>query len=158
MRFENFWPKLCKFCNFGPLYDGQICHILNKNTWFWFYIFNVNDYLIRKGLCHVKDNVPIYHLTESLFKIINFLVTFIFLKSCDKIWLALDCAYHSIYCTSKTEYHIFLTEEVLKNSTELHKNVKRFLEVIMGLLKDKVSASVKLTNKKHHVKKIIKKK
>ena len=30
------------------------------------YIFNVNDYLIRKELYHVKDNVPIYHLTEFI--------------------------------------------------------------------------------------------
>ena len=96
MRFENFWPKLCKFCNFGQLYDGQIWRILNKNTRFGFYIFNVNDYLIRKGLCHVKDKVPIYHLTESLFKIIDFLVTSILLKSCDKIWSALDRAHHTI--------------------------------------------------------------
>ena len=43
----------------------------------------------------MKDNVPIYHLIESLFKIIDFLVTFILLKSCDKIWLALDCTHHT---------------------------------------------------------------
>jgi hypothetical protein len=43
----------------------------------------------------VKDNVPIYHLTESLFKIIDFLVTSILLKSCDKIWSALDRAHHN---------------------------------------------------------------
>ena len=38
----------------------------------------------------MKDNDLIYHLTESLFKIIDFLVTSIFLKSYDKMWLALD--------------------------------------------------------------------
>ena len=32
MQFKKFWPKLCNFYNFGPLYDGQIWHILNKNT------------------------------------------------------------------------------------------------------------------------------
>ena len=42
----------------------------------------------------MKENVLIYHLTESLFKIIDFWVTFILLKSCDKMWLALDCAHH----------------------------------------------------------------
>jgi len=43
----------------------------------------------------VKDNVSIYHLTKSLFKIIDVLVTSILLKSCDKIWLALDRAHHT---------------------------------------------------------------
>jgi hypothetical protein len=42
----------------------------------------------------MKDNDLIYYLTESLFKIIDFLVTSIFLKSCDKMWLALDRLHH----------------------------------------------------------------
>ena len=42
----------------------------------------------------MKDNVTIYHLTESLFKIIYFLLIFILLKSCNKTWLALDCLHH----------------------------------------------------------------
>ncbi|RIA97335.1 hypothetical protein C1645_814225 [Glomus cerebriforme] len=37
------------------------------------------------------------------------------------------------------------------------RNVKRILEVIVGLLKDKVLASKKPANKKHHVEEIIKK-
>jgi len=45
----------------------------------------------------VKDNDQIYHLTESLFKIIDFSVTSIHLKTCDKIWLALDRAHHILY-------------------------------------------------------------
>ena len=42
----------------------------------------------------MKDNVTIYHLTESLFKIIDFLLTSILLKSRDKMWLAIDRAHH----------------------------------------------------------------
>ena len=45
----------------------------------------------------MKDNVTIYHLTESLFKIIYFLPTSILLKSYDKMWLAIDRAHHTIF-------------------------------------------------------------
>ncbi|GBB88988.1 hypothetical protein RclHR1_15600010 [Rhizophagus clarus] len=63
-----------------------------------------------------------------------------------------------IYCTSKTEYRISLTEVALKDSTDLRKNVKRILEVIVGLLKDRVSASEEFANKKRRVEEMIKKK
>ncbi|EXX58868.1 hypothetical protein RirG_193920 [Rhizophagus irregularis DAOM 197198w] len=63
----------------------------------------------------------------------------------------------AIYCTSKTEYRISLTEDTLKDSTDLRKNVKRILEVIVGLLKDRVSASEEPANKKRRVEEIIKK-
>ena len=42
----------------------------------------------------MKDNVTIYHLTESLFKIIYFLLTSILLKSYDKMWLTIDRAHY----------------------------------------------------------------
>ncbi|PKY23239.1 hypothetical protein RhiirB3_206698 [Rhizophagus irregularis] len=54
---------------------------------------------------------------------------------------------HSTEGIYRTEYRISLTEDALKDSTELLKNVKRILEVIMGLLKDRVSASEEPTNK-----------
>src|SRR4051794_37147796 len=57
----------------------------------------------------------------------------------------------AIYCTSKTEYRISLTEAVLEDDTELRKSVKRILEVIVGLLKDRVSASDEPVTKKRHV-------
>ncbi|CAG8441437.1 4278_t:CDS:1 [Acaulospora morrowiae] len=57
----------------------------------------------------------------------------------------------AIYCTSKTEYHISLTEAVLEDDTELRKSVKRILEVIVGLLKDRVSASDEPAIKKRRV-------
>jgi hypothetical protein len=64
----------------------------------------------------------------------------------------------SIYSTSRTEYWISLTEDALKDNTELHKSVKRVLEVIVGLLKDKAVGSKEPATKKHCVKEIIKKK
>ena len=59
---------------------------------------------------------------------------------------------------SKTEYHISLTEDALKDSTKLRKNMKRILEVVVGLLKDRATASEEPASKKHHVEEIIKKK
>ena len=57
----------------------------------------------------------------------------------------------AIYCTSKTEYRISLTEAVLEDDTELRKSVKRILEVIVGLLKDRLSASDEPATKKRCV-------
>ncbi|RGB21587.1 hypothetical protein C1646_777677 [Rhizophagus diaphanus] len=48
--------------------------------------------------------------------------------------------------------------DALKDSTNLSKNVKRILGVIVGLLKDRVSASEESANKKRCVEEIIKKK
>src|SRR2546421_11536886 len=73
-------------------------------------------------------------------------------------WYFILHSTEGIYCTSKTEYRISLTEDAIKNPTELRKNVKRVLEVIVGLLKDRVSASEEPTNKKRRVEDIIKKK
>lgn len=53
-----------------------------------------------------------------------------------------------IFSTSKTEYHISLTESALKDESELSKNLKRVIEVIIGLLKDKVSAEESPSKKK----------
>ena len=66
-------------------------------------------------------------------------------------WYFILHSTEAIYCTSKTEYRISLTEDALKNSTELCKNVKRVLEVIVGLLKDRISASEEPANKKRRV-------
>ena len=56
----------------------------------------------------------------------------------------------SYYSTSsRTEYHILLTEDALKDPTELRKSVKRILEVIVvGLLKYRISASDEHASKK----------
>ena len=51
-----------------------------------------------------------------------------------------------------------INEIGLEYSTDLRKNVKRILEVIVGLLEDRVSASEEPANKKRRVEEIIKKK
>jgi hypothetical protein len=63
-----------------------------------------------------------------------------------------------IYSTSKTKYQISLTEDALKDDTELRKSVKRVLEVIVELLKDRVVGSEEPATKKCRVEEIIKKK
>jgi hypothetical protein len=62
-----------------------------------------------------------------------------------------------IYSTSKTEYRISLTEDAIEDPTELRKSVKRILEVIVGLLKDRISASDEHLSKKRRVEAKIKK-
>jgi hypothetical protein len=73
-------------------------------------------------------------------------------------WYFILHSTEAIYCTSRTEYRISLTEGALKDPSELRKNVKMILEVIVGLLKDRVSASEEPASKKRRVEEIIKKK
>jgi len=49
-------------------------------------------------------------------------------------------------------------KDTIKNLIELCKNVKRVLEVIVGLLKNRISVSKEPINKKCHIEEIIKKK
>ena len=42
-----------------------------------------------------------------------------------------------IYCT-KADYHIALTEDILDDDEELRRGVKKVMEVVAGLLKDRV--------------------
>ena len=76
----------------------------------------------------------------------------------DTDWYFILHSTEGIYSTSRAEYRISLTEDALKDDTELRKNVKRVLEVIIGLLKDRAVGSKKLETKKCHVEEIIKKK
>ena len=63
-----------------------------------------------------------------------------------------------ISCTSETEYHIGLTKAMFKeNEAELRKNVKRVMEVIVGLLKDRVDVEKEPKNKKARVQEYLKK-
>ena len=87
--------------------------IFNKIPRLWFYKSNVNDYLMKKGLCHVKDSVTIYHLTESLCKMVYFSVTSILLKQWDKMCLALDCAHHMIMNWSCVGVHIRISIKII---------------------------------------------
>ena len=72
-------------------------------------------------------------------------------------WYFILHSTEGIYCTSRTEYRISLTEDALDDPAELRKNVKRVLEVIVGLLKDRVSASDEPATKKRRVLEKIKK-
>src|SRR3954452_14837914 len=97
--------------------------------------------------------VNLFFYSFSLFCITNLFYNFLATD-----WYFILHSTEAIYCTSKTEYRISLTEDALKDPTDLHKNVKRILEVIVGLLKDRVSASEEPANKKRRVEEIIKKK
>ncbi|UZO17045.1 uncharacterized protein OCT59_008409 [Rhizophagus irregularis] len=56
-------------------------------------------------------------------------------------WYLIPHSIEAIYYTIKAEYRISLTEDAIKDPTDLCKNVKRILRVIVGLLKDRVKAS-----------------
>src|ERR1043165_355898 len=72
-------------------------------------------------------------------------------------WYFILHSTEAIYCTSKTEYRISLTEDALDDDTELHKNVKRILEVLVGLLKDRVSVSDEPSSKRRRVQETLRK-
>jgi hypothetical protein len=79
--------------------------------------------------------------------------------STDTDWYFILHSTEGIYSTSRTEYRISLTEDALKDDTELRENVKRVLEVIVGLLKDRaLLGSEEPATKKRCVEEIIKKK
>ncbi|GBC00166.1 hypothetical protein RclHR1_37700001 [Rhizophagus clarus] len=73
-------------------------------------------------------------------------------------WYFILHSTEGIYNTSRTEYQISLTEDALKDDTKLRKSVKRILEVIIGLLKDRAISSEEPATKKHCIEEIIKKK
>ncbi|POG78534.1 hypothetical protein GLOIN_2v1537759, partial [Rhizophagus irregularis DAOM 181602=DAOM 197198] len=52
-------------------------------------------------------------------------------------WYFLMYTSERIYC-SKDDYHIVLNEKIIKDNTELCCSVKKVMEVIIGLLKDRV--------------------
>ncbi|PKK60063.1 hypothetical protein RhiirC2_762119 [Rhizophagus irregularis] len=56
------------------------------------------------------------------------------------------------------DYVYGIVKDALKDDTELRKNVKRVLEVIVGLLKDRAVGSEEPATKKRRVEEIIKKK
>ncbi|CAG8596996.1 14314_t:CDS:2 [Funneliformis caledonium] len=78
--------------------------------------------------------------------------------STDTDWHFILYSTEGIYSTSRIEYQISLIEDALKDDTELCKNVKRVLEVIVSLLKDRALGSEKPATKKCCVEEIIKKK
>ena len=65
---------------------------------------------------------------------------------------------NGIYCTSGSEYQINLLKFAIKNNPELlQSNVKRVINIIVGLLKDCVSVDSSSASKRTRIKKIIKK-
>src|SRR5947209_19369260 len=95
-------------------------------------------------------------LVNLFFIPLVFCITNLFYNFLATDWYFILHSTEGIYCTSKTEYRISLTEDAIKNSTELRKNVKRALDVIVGLLTDRVSASEQPANKKRRIEEIIK--
>ncbi|PKC56194.1 hypothetical protein RhiirA1_474361 [Rhizophagus irregularis] len=67
---------------------------------------------------------------------------------------AFDPDYEYVYSIVSTG----TTEDALKDNTELRMNVKRILEVIVGLLKNRVLGSEEPATKKRRIEEIIKKK
>ncbi|CAB4436529.1 unnamed protein product [Rhizophagus irregularis] len=72
-----------------------------------------------------------------------------------KVDVAFDPDYEYVYARAGLSIEF---QEALKNDTELHKSVKRVLEVIVGLLKDRAVGSEEPATKKRRVEEIIKKK
>jgi len=74
-------------------------------------------------------------------------------------WYFLLYTSEGISCTSETEYHISLTKAIAKeeNEAKLRKNVKRVMEVIVGLLKDRVDVEKEPKKKKARVQEYLKK-
>ena len=70
-------------------------------------------------------------------------------------WYFLLYTSNGISCTSKNPLNIRFVESALKEGSEeekeLHKNVKRVMEVIVGLLKDRVDVEKEPAMKKQRV-------
>ncbi len=73
-------------------------------------------------------------------------------------WYFILYSTKGIYSISRTEYQILLTKDALKDDIELRKSVKKVLEVIIELLKDRAVGSEEPVTKKRCIEKIIKKK
>jgi hypothetical protein len=69
-------------------------------------------------------------------------------------WYFLMYTPERIYC-SKDDYHIVLNEKILKDDVELRRGVKRVLEVVVGLLKDRVEVDDPPDSKRARMKKFI---
>jgi hypothetical protein len=73
-------------------------------------------------------------------------------------WYFLLYTSEGISCTSEIEYHISLTKAIAKeeNEAELRKSVKWVMEVIVGLLKDRVDVEKEPSKKKARVQEYLK--
>ncbi|CAG8587122.1 11262_t:CDS:2 [Paraglomus brasilianum] len=66
-------------------------------------------------------------------------------------WYFILYTTEGIYCTSETEYHIPLAKSALKDDLDLKKSVKKVMETIVGLLKDRVTVEKAPDAKKRRV-------
>jgi len=66
-------------------------------------------------------------------------------------WYFILYTSEDIWCTSKSEYHISLTEASLNDDSKLCQGVKEVMEVIVGLLKDRVTVNDEPATKRHCV-------
>jgi hypothetical protein len=73
-------------------------------------------------------------------------------------WHFLLFTTHGIYCTSGMEYNINLSKSAAKEEKEsLRKSVKRVVGIIVGLLRDRVTAQNSSSSKRARIEKFIKK-
>ena len=70
-------------------------------------------------------------------------------------WYFLMYTPERIYC-SKDDYHIVLTENIMKDDAKLRRGVKKVMGVIVGLLKDRVEVDDSPDSKRARTKKFIK--
>ena len=84
----------------------------------------------------------------------SYILTRIFLYLASD-WYFLMYTPERIYC-SKDDYHIVLTENIMKDDAELRRGVKKVMEVIVGLLKDRVEVGDSPDSKRSRMKKFIK--
>ncbi|CAG8732262.1 45042_t:CDS:2 [Gigaspora margarita] len=72
-------------------------------------------------------------------------------------WIFLLHTTDNIYCTGQKVYHIPLNENSLNDDTELRRNVKEILEIIIGILEDRANADSSLVKKKQRIEEYFKK-
>ncbi|RIB17462.1 hypothetical protein C2G38_2037723 [Gigaspora rosea] len=72
-------------------------------------------------------------------------------------WIFLLYTTDSIYCTSQKVYRIPLDENSLNDDTELRRNVKEILEIIIGILEDRANVDSSPAKKKQRIEEYFKK-
>jgi hypothetical protein len=90
----------------------------------------------------------------------NFFINYLYILIRVFLYLALDWYFfmytpERIYC-SKNNYHIVLNKKIIKDDVKFHCNIKKVIEVIINLLKDKVKVNNSSDSKRIRMKKFIK--
>lgn len=112
-------------------------------------VFNEFDYLYRIVIIDRAQLKVLWH-------VIFFYQLFVYTNSCFYLFsLRLVHILEKIYC-SKNDYHIILNEKIMKDDAELHCDIKKIIEVIVSLLKNRIKVDDSLDSKKARIKKFIK--